>query len=192
MTEEEVLLILKETGAFLKGHFQLSGGSHSSEYVQMALALSHPAHAEALGEALAQRFASKKIDLVIGPALGGIILSYEVGRALNARAIFAERENGRFKLRRGFYVRRGESVLVVEDVITTGGSLLGVVTLIKELGGVVAGVGSVIDRGAESSRLLALNYQALVCLPLPSYRQQECPLCKEGVPLEKPGSRGAK
>ena len=189
MTEEEVLLILEETGALLKGHFQLSGGAHSSEYVQMALALSYPAHASRLGKALAQRFAGREIDLVVGPALGGIILSYEVGRALKVRAIFAERENGSFKLRRGFHVRGGENVLVVEDVTTTGGSALEVVTLIKELGGIVAGVGSLIDRGTESSQLLALNYHALIHLSLPTYRQEECPLCREGIPIEKPGSR---
>lgn len=189
MTEEEVLLILKETGALLKGHFQLSSGLHGSEYVQMALVLSYPAYASKLGEALAQRFADKKIDLVVGPALGGIILSYEAGRSLGIRAIFAERENGGFKLRRGFHVRGGESVLVVEDVTTTGGSAFEVVTLIKELGGVVAGVGSLIDRSVENSQLLALNHQALIHLPLKAYRQEECPLCKEGIPIEKPGSR---
>ncbi|MBT9131737.1 orotate phosphoribosyltransferase [candidate division NPL-UPA2 bacterium Unc8] len=188
MTEEEVLLILEKTGALLKGHFRLSSGLHGSEYVQMALVLSYPAYASRLGEALAQRFASKKIDIVIGPALGGIILSYEVGRALGKRAIFAEKENGIFKLRRGFYVQKGENVLVVEDVTTTGGSALEIVTLIKELGGVIAGVGSLVDRSTEGSQLLALNHQALIHLSLESYRQEECPLCKEGIPVEKPGS----
>ena len=189
MTEEEVLLILKKTGALLKGHFRLSSGLHGSEYVQMALVLSYPAYASRLGEALAQRFTDKEIDLVVGPALGGIILSYEVGRSLGIRAIFAERENGGFKLRRGFYVRGGENVLVVEDVTTTGGSVFEVVTLIKESGGVVAGVGSLIDRSTENSQLLSLNHQALLHLPLKAYRQEDCPLCKEGIPIEKPGSK---
>lgn len=189
MTEEEVLLILKKTGALLKGHFQLSSGLHSNEYIQMALVLSYPAYASRLGETLAQRFADKKIDLVVGPALGGIILSYEMGRALGIRTIFAERENGDFKLRRGFHVREGESVLVVEDITTTGSSAFEVVTLIKKLGGMVAGVGSLVDRSIESSQLLALNHQALIHLPLKAYRQEDCPLCKEGIPIEKPGSR---
>lgn len=190
MTEEEVLLLLKETGALLKGHFQLSSGLHSNEYVQTALVLSYPAYASRLGEALIQRFAGRKIDLVVGPALGGIILSHEAGRALGVRAIFAEKESGSFKLRRGFYVRRGENVLVVEDVTTTGGSALEVVTLIKKLGGVVIGVGSLVDRSTERSQLLALNHQRLIHLPLEVYSQEKCPLCKEGIPIRKPGSGG--
>jgi orotate phosphoribosyltransferase len=189
MTEEEVLLILEKTGALLEGHFQLSSGLHSSEYVQMALVLSYPAYASKLGEALARRFANKKIDIVIGPALGGIIISYEVGRALGKKAIFAEKEDGIFKLRRGFHIQKGENALVVEDVTTTGGSALKVVTLIKELGGVVAGVGSLVDRSTENSQLLALNHQTLIHLSLKTYRKEECPLCREGIPIEKPGSK---
>lgn len=189
MTEEEILLLLEETGALLKGHFRLSSGLHSDEYVQMALVLSYPVYASRLGEALAQRFAGEKIDLVVGPALGGIIPSYEVGRALGVRTIFAERESGSFRLRRGFYVRKGENVLVVEDVTTTGSSIFEVVTLIKKLGGVVVGLGSLIDRSTGNPQLLAFNHRALLHLPLKTYSHEECSLCKKGIPLEEPGSR---
>ncbi|MCD5401487.1 orotate phosphoribosyltransferase [candidate division NPL-UPA2 bacterium] len=198
MSEKEVLSILREAEALLKGHFKLSSGLHSSQYVQCALVLSFPHYAERLAESLAEPFKEEKIALVIGPAMGGIILSQEVGRALRARAIFAERpvcraEHGTgreeeiLSLRRGFKIQERERVLVVEDVITTGRSVKKVMEIVREEGGTVRGVASLIDRSLGKVDF-GVRWETLISLDLKAYLPDQCPLCKEGIPLEKLGS----
>ena len=141
MTEKEVLFLFEELNALLKGHFRLSSGLHSEKYLQCAIVLQHPAIAEKLAKTLVAGFEGEKIDVVAGPALGGVTWAYEVARALGTRGVFTEREEGKMTLRRGFSIMSGEKVLVVEDVVTTGGSTKEVIDVIKGLGGVVVGVG---------------------------------------------------
>lgn len=188
MKEEEILSILKETGALLKGHFQLSSGLHSPDYIQCALALSFPDYASQLASSLAEPFRNEKIELVIGPALGGIVLSQEVGRTLGRRAIFAEREGKKLSLRRGFRVKKGERVLVVEDVVTTGGSVRETMETVKEEGGIVVAVACLVDRSGGKADF-GVRWESLVRLDLKTYLPLECPLCQENIPLGKPGSR---
>lgn len=198
-TEEDVLSMLKETGAILEGHFKLSSGRHSDFYVQCALALQHPDVGEALGRSLAARYAryatgaksggvNSPVDVVIGPALGGILVSYEVARALGVRSLFAERQGTELALRRGFFMRRGERVLVVEDVITTGGSVREVISLVRDAGAVVVGVGCIVDRSGGRGQFGVPVFR-LVSVEARDYDPASCPLCDMGVPLTKPGSR---
>ncbi len=188
MTEKEVLKVLKETGAFLEGHFLLSSGLHTGLYLQCAVSLQYPRHAGELSRTLAERFSEEAPEVVVGPALGGVVLAQEVGRALGVRAIFSEREGGLMRLRRGFKIKEGERVLIVEDVVTTGGSVKEVIGLVREDGGVLVGVGSLVDRsggkidfGAKSESLLAVKFE--------TYDAGSCPYCASGLPLTKPGSR---
>ncbi len=190
--KSEVLLILKETGALLEGHFELSSGLHSKDYVQCALALQHPEFAEQLGRLLAESFKNKKIEVIIAPALGGIIICHEVARALGARAIFGERlSSSEMALRRGFKIERGENVLVVEDVVTTGGATKEIIGLVEKGGGVIIGCGFIVDR---SSGKVGFNTdtKALVTLEMKTYNPDDCPLCEKGIPLVKPGSKKKK
>lgn len=188
LTKDEVVAIFQTTGAMLTGHFRLTSGRHSDQYFQCALVLQHPGHTEALCRELASRFAGEKISAVIGPAMGGIIVSYEVARALGVRSLFAERENGVMALRRGFSIEPGEKVLVVEDVITTGGSVREVMEVVRGLGGKVAGAGVLVDR-SNGTADLGVRTEALLTTAVVSYDPEECPLCKEGLPAVKPGSR---
>lgn len=178
----------RRCGAIQEGHFRLSSGLHSPTYVQSALVLQHPEEASALGTALAGLVQDLAPRVVVGPALGGILVAHEVARALGVRAIFAERQDGRLTLRRGFAIRPGERVLVVEDVVTTGGTVEEVAALVQEGGGVVAGVAALIDRaggrGGSAGPLVAL-----VTLEIPTFSPEDCPLCRQGVPVVKPGSR---
>jgi orotate phosphoribosyltransferase len=184
-----------ETGAYLKGHFRLTSGLHSSEYLQCALVLSHPRHAEALGRALAEGVArlagERRIDTVVSPAMGGLIIGHEVARALGARHIFTERDADRkMVLRRGFALRAGETAVVIEDVVTTGGSSLEVVELLKAAGADVLAAGSIIDRSGGRADL-GLPRVALATLNVISWEPAQCPLCAQGLPVVKPGSRPA-
>ncbi|MDP2912628.1 MAG: orotate phosphoribosyltransferase [Candidatus Omnitrophota bacterium] len=188
MTEKEVLGIFDKYGALLKGHFKLSSGLHSEKYLQCALVLQHPGISEILSKALAKRFAADKIDVVIGPALGGVTLAYEVARALGARGIFAEREDGEMALRRGFSIMKGERVLVVEDVVTTGGSTKEVMRLVRADGGKIVGVGSIIDRSVGKAGLGA-PFESLAKVEIEAFKERSCPLCKNNIPVIKPGSR---
>ncbi|MGI6423958.1 MAG: orotate phosphoribosyltransferase [Tepidanaerobacteraceae bacterium] len=188
MTREEVIKLFSETGVLQKGHFQLTSGRHSDKYLQCAQLLQHPDATQKACKELAKHFKDMNIETVIGPAMGGIIISYEMGRQLNCRSIFAERENGKMTLRRGFTIKPGEKVLVVEDVVTTGGSVKEVISLIKELGGDVVGVAVLVDRsGGKVDFGVSAKY--LLDLQVESYLPKECPLCKEGLPMTKPGSR---
>ncbi len=190
MDGDEVIERFRRTGALLEGHFVLTSGLHSTHYLQCALVLQHPAEAEALGRALAGRFAGKGVETVAAPAIGGIIIGWEVARALGARSIWAEREGGRMTLRRGFSVRPGERVLVVEDVVTTGGSTRETIAAITEAGALVVSAASIIDRSGGRVDL-GVPRVALATLDVPTHDPDSCPLCAEGVPAVKPGSRKA-
>jgi len=192
MNENEVQKIFEMNNALLNGHFLLTSGLHSPQYLQCALVLQHPATAEKLCAELAERIKKDKrigeIDLVIAPALGGVIVAHEVGRALNVRALFTERQEGSMKLRRGFQIKPGERALVVEDVVTTGGSTGEVMEVVSQNEGVTVAVGSLIDRSGGTLDQ-GVPRHALAVLTVPSYRPEECPLCRAGSTPVKPGSR---
>ncbi len=193
MKNDAVLEIFTSTGALLEGHFQLTSGLHSAHYFQCAKVLQYPGHCESLCRILADRYRDAAIDVVIAPAMGGIVVAQEVGRQLGKRTIFTERKEGVMQLRRGFAVGRGERVLVCEDVVTTGGSVREVMLIVKGAGGVVAGVACVVDRsgGKESFEIDGGGKHAAV-LPMNvvHYAPDVCPLCAQGIPVVKPGSRG--
>lgn len=188
MTREEIIEIFKKCGAMLEGHFLLTSGRHSDSYLQCALVLQYPDQAEKLAKELVNSLPKQSIDLVVGPAIGGITIAYEVARQLGTPAIFAERENDSMTLRRGFQIPAGAKVLVVEDVITTGGSVMEVAALVEELGGEVVGIASIVN---SSNGKVELGYPYYSILPLEviSYLAEECPLCQKGIPVVKPGSR---
>jgi orotate phosphoribosyltransferase len=188
MTRDELLDLFRRCSALLEGHFRLSSGLHSPGYLQCALVLQHPAHAEALGRALADRVRDLRPTAVLSPALGGLIIGHEVGRALGARAIFAEREDGALRLRRGFTLADAERVVVVEDVVTTGGSTRETIQVATAAGAQVVAAVSVVDRsGGRAS--LEVPLHSLLELSLPTYEPDACPLCAQGLPIAKPGSR---
>ena len=192
MNENDLLKIFKKENAYLTGHFLLSSGLHSPNYVQCALVLQKPAVAEKLCKELAKMLKKHRIDAVIGPALGGVIVSYEIGRALKVRSLFAERVDGSFMLRRGFSLKRNERVLVVEDVITTGKSIYEVIDLVEQQGARVEAVASLVDR-SDGVAIFAQDFYPLLKIQIKTYRPEQCPLCREHkVPLVKPGSRDLK
>jgi orotate phosphoribosyltransferase len=191
MTHDEVLDIYQKTGALLTGHFLLSSGLHSERYLQSALVLQQPDIATRLCAALAEHFRNSTIEAVIAPALGGVFVSHETARALGVRALFAERVNGELTLRRGFTIKPGERLLVVEDVITTGKSTRETIEVVKKAGGVAVAAASLVDRSGGKAEL-GVPYKSLVTLDVPSYTALECPLCKAGSTPIKPGSRGLK
>ena len=180
----------RHAGALLEGHFRLTSGLHSPGYLQSALVLQHPAEAEACGAAIAERVRGLGAEVVLSPALGGIVIGQEVGRALGIRAIFAERQDGRLALRRGFTLTPGEKVLVVEDVVTTGGSTRETIDIARAAGATVVGAASIIDRSGGQQGL-DVSYHAVVAISLPTYEPESCPLCAQGLPVVKPGSRSA-
>ncbi len=188
MTETEVLDIYERGGGLLRGHFLLSSGLHSNAYLQSALVLQHPGQAEALGRELAKRFGGDGVQVVLAPAIGGILVAHEVARALGARAVFTEREDGVMRLRRGFALAPGERCLVVEDVITTGGSTREVIKVVEDARGVLVGVGALIDRSGGGATF-PVKKAALATLSVSTDQPEDCPLCKTGVPAVKPGSR---
>jgi orotate phosphoribosyltransferase len=192
MDRQQVLSIFKESGALLEGHFQLTSGLHSNQYFQCAKVLQYPKHATALCADVASRFTGSAVDVVIAPAMGGIVVGQEVGRLLNARTMFTERKEGVMQLRRGFEIRSGERVLVCEDVVTTGGSVVEVIEIVKELGGNPVGVGYIVDRsgGKVQFDLGEGGMQhSVLQMDVVTYKPDICPLCKQGMPIEKPGSR---
>ena len=188
MNSSAVLDLFRSSGALLEGHFKLSSGLHSTGYLQCALVLQHPQHAEALGRALAPAFASAKPTAVLSPALGGLIIGHEVGRALGVRAIFAERQESALTLRRGFHLDAGDRVVVIEDVVTTGLSTRETVAVARAAGATVVAAGAIIDRSGGHQGL-DVPFHALVTLSLPTYQPEACPLCAAGQPVTKPGSR---
>ena len=188
MREDEVIERFKRTQALLEGHFVLTSGLHSTNYLQCALVLQHPSEAEAFGRAIAERFDGQQVETVAAPAIGGIIIGWEVARALGVRSVWTEREGGRMTLRRGFNVRDGERVVVVEDVITTGGSTRETIEALRALGANVVGAASIIDRSGGRADVGAPRH-ALATLDVPTHAPEACPLCAQGVPAIKPGSR---
>ncbi len=188
MKQESVMKIFKGQNAFHRGHFKLSSGLHSEYYLQCALVLADPKIAAKLCKELGGKFKGEKIDVVIGPAIGGITAAYEVARALGARGIFSEREEGKMALRRGFKLERGERVLVIEDVTTTGGSAQEVIDLAKSHGAKVTGVGAIIDRSGGKAKF-SVPFKSLAQLKIDTFQPDDCPLCKAGKPVIKPGSR---
>ena len=190
MQAEAVINRFRQTGALLEGHFVLSSGLHSTLYLQCALVLQHPAEAEAFGRAIAARYRSQGIMTVAAPAIGGIVIGYEVARALGARAIWTERAQGRMMLRRGFTIRAGESVLVVEDVITTGGSTRETIEVLRGAGARVVGAASIIDRSGGRADI-GVPRIALATLDFPAVAPSVCANCARGEPALKPGSRTA-
>jgi len=185
MTEQEVLEILEECGAIMHGHFRLSSGRHSDTYAEKFRALEVPSIAQRLGAAIAKRSASSKPDVVLSPAIGAIVLGFAAAAELGCRFIFAEREGGEMKLRRGFHIDASERVLVVEDVVTTGKSLREVLALVPDEQ--LVATACLIDRSGGSEPDLRL--QALARLDVPSWPAEECPLCAEGIAVDSPGSR---
>ena len=188
MTPNAVLDLFRRSGALLEGHFKLSSGLHSPRYLQSALVLQHSEYAEQLGRAIADRVRDLQPNVVLSPALGGIVIGQEVGRALHVRAIFAERANGQLTLRRGFTMSADDRVIVVEDVITTGGSTRETMDVATTAGARVLGAASIVDRGSQTGRL-EVPLVSLVKLEVPVYEPDSCPLCAKGDPVVKPGSR---
>src|SRR5436853_4898189 len=188
MTRDELLDVFKRSGALLEGHFRLTSGLHSSGYLQCALVLQHPQHAEALGRAIADLTREMRPTVVLSPALGGVVIGHEVARALGVRAIFAERQDGGLTLRRGFIVGETDRVLVVEDVLTTGGSTRETMQVARAAGGHVVGAASIVNRAGGTPDFDA-PFVSLLGVDLPTYEPDRCPLCARGLPVVKPGSR---
>jgi orotate phosphoribosyltransferase len=190
VTADSVLDTFRRVGALLEGHFRLTSGLHSPGYLQCALVLQYPRDAEACGAAIADRTRGLNVEAVLSPALGGIVIGQEVARALGVRAIFAERQDGTLTLRRGFSLDPGERVLVVEDVVTTGGSTRETIQVARAAGAHVVGAASIIDRSG-GQQALDVPYHALATVSLPTYQPESCPMCAAGQPVVKPGSRAA-
>lgn len=184
----QVMKIFRSSGGLLEGHFLLSSGLHSPQYFQCAKVLQYPHYAELLCGEIAEHFANEDVDVVIAPAIGGIVVAQEVGRQLCRRSIWAEREQDKMSLRRGFELQPGERVLVVEDVVTTGGSVWEVMTLASDAGCEVVGVGAIVDRSGGKTTF-DIDLFAVMRLEVVTYPSEQCPLCKRGLPLVKPGSR---
>ena len=188
MTRDELLNLFRRSGALLDGHFRLTSGLHSSGYLQCALVLQHPDQAEILGRAIADRTRALGATVVLSPALGGVIIGQEVGRALGIRAIFAERQDGALTLRRGFMLADNDRVLVIEDVLTTGGSTRETIQVARATGAQVVGAASIVDRSGGAVRF-DVPFISLLDISLPTYEPGACPLCAQGLAITKPGSR---
>ncbi len=195
MDRQQVFSIFKESGALLEGHFQLTSGLHSNQYFQCAKVLQYPRHATTLCTDIASHFSTQPLDVVIAPAMGGIVVGQEVGRQLGIRTMFTERKDGVMQLRRGFEIRKSERALVCEDVVTTGGSVFEVMKIVKELGGVPVGVGYIVDRSGGRVKFDLADggmQHSVLQMDVVTYKPEVCPMCKQGIPVEKPGSRGNK
>ena len=184
----DIRALLEETGALLSGHFRLSSGLHSSNYVQCARLLEHPRNAKAIGEALGNRVRSLDAEKIVAPALGGVIIGYTVAEALDRPFVFTERKDGQMTLRRGFAVGEGTRVVIVEDVVTTGKSTRETANVVTEHGGVVVGFASILNRSGKPNPFDAA-YESLLTLSLDTHDPEQCPLCAQDVPLDAPGSR---
>jgi orotate phosphoribosyltransferase len=187
----DVRALLEETGALLSGHFRLSSGLHSPNYVQCALLLEHPRNARAIGQALGEGVRSLGARKVVAPALGGLIIGYTVAEALDVPFVFTERKDGQMTLRRGFHLVPGDNVVIVEDVVTTGKSTRETADVIMQNGGVVAGYASILNRSGKRNPFDA-PYESLLTLELETYEESACPLCARGIAIDAPGSRYAK
>jgi len=188
MNKDQIIDILKNAGALLEGHFKLRSGLHSNRFFQAALLLQYPDKAETVCAALAENFKGKGIETVISPAVGGLIVGQEVGRALGVRAIFADKDNGKLVLKRGFTIRKGEKILVAEDVVTRGGRVQETIDLVRSFGGDVVGVAVIVDRSGGEAKF-DVPHQSLIQLELDTYDPEKCPLCAKGLSLDTPGSK---
>jgi orotate phosphoribosyltransferase len=189
MNKSEILSIFKRAEALLEGHFKLTSGLHSPQYFQCAKVLQHPEYLQLLCSYIAGFYKDKNIQVVISPALGGIVVGQEVGRQLNARTIFTERQDGVMQLRRGFEIKQGENLLVCEDVVTTGGSTLEVINIALNAGGNVIGTASIVDRSNGKVKFDTPHQNSVLQLEVTTYKPEDCPLCKQNIPIIKPGSR---
>ena len=190
MTEQEVRELLTETNAIMHGHFLLTSGLHSPHYVEKFNVLQHPKYTQRLCEAMAEKFKDQQIDTVVGPVTGGILLAHETGKALGTRAIFTERENGKMTFRRGFSLQPGERVLIVEDIVTTGGSIKEVIEVVREFGGVPVAVSMLVDRSGGKVDFGDVPHTALLHMDVETYKPEMCPLCRQGVEMTKRGRTG--
>ena len=188
MNRDEALQIFRATGALLEGHFRLTSGLHSPQYFQCARVLQYPRHAELFCREIAGHFSDRHIDCVISPAIGGIVVGQEVARLLGCRAIFAEREQDNMTLRRGFVIEKGERVLAVEDVVTTGGSIKEVLRLVEQAGAHVEGVAFLVDR-SDGQVTFSVPHFSVLKMQVITYSPEQCPLCAQGIEVVKPGSR---
>lgn len=189
LPHEEILGIFKQTGALLEGHFQLTSGLHSPQYFQCARVLQYPKYLDQFAGEIAGHFEHDEIQLVISPAIGGIVVGTEVGRMLGVRTIFAERKDGSMQVRRGLEILPGERILVVEDVVTTGGSVHEIIGLANKVRARLAGVGYVVDRSNGKISFPSKHFSVLQ-MDVTAYKPDDCPLCKQNIPVMKPGSRG--
>ena len=185
---DRLIEVLKETDALLEGHFLLSSGKHSNKYVQCAKVLRFPDKSEEILSIVKEKVKDLDFDIVVGPAMGGVIVAYELGRQLKKEAIFTERVDGEMNLRRGFEIKNGDKVIISEDVITTGKSTKEVIDLIEGLGGIVVGATCIVDRRGEDVEIGVPVYSALK-IDIKTYDEENCPMCKGNIPAEKPGSR---
>ncbi len=185
MNESEITELLKSTGVIMEGHYLLTSGRHSARFLQCSQLMQYPEHAAGVCRGMAEPFLGNGVETVIGPAMGGVILSYEIARVLGARAVFAEPSGGGMALRRGFKVKPAERVLVAEDAISTGGSVKKVLDLLQPLDVEIAGVTVMIDRTAGKVDL-GVPFRALLEMEIESFEPQNCPLCREGIPLQRP------
>jgi len=189
LSRDEILSIFKETEGLLEGHFILTSGMHSKTYFQCAKVLQYPWHAEKLCRMIAEHFKDQKIDTIVSPAVGGIVFGQEIARLLHVRSIFMERVDGKMILRRGFEIKPGERILMAEDVTTTGGSVKEVIEQVKQAGGEIVAVTAVVDRSAGKAQF-GVDYFSLFQMEVQNYDPSDCPMCKEGSQVVKPGSRG--
>ncbi len=188
--DNRVIELLKESNALLEGHFLLSSGKHSDRYVQCARLLQYPDKAEEVCTFIKEKLKDEEVDVVCGPAMGGIVIAYELGRALGVPAIFTERVDNKMTLRRGFEIKEGQKVLIVEDVVTTGKSSMETKKVLEELGGEVVGIASIVDR--TGGKDIGVKLFPAISLDIKTYEAEDCPLCEEGIEVIKPGSRKMK
>ena len=190
MTEQEVRDILVKTNAIMDGHFLLTSGLHSPHYVEKFNVLQHPEYTEQLCKAMAAKFKDANIETVVGPVTGGVILAHETGKALGTRAIFTERVDGKMTFRRGFSLHEGERVLIVEDIVTTGGSIKEVIDVVKSYNAIPVAVSMLVDRSGGKADFGDVPATALLHMNVETYKPEDCPLCKQGIPMTKRGSTG--
>lgn len=192
ITRDRVVGILKQAGVLLEGHFILTSGKHSDKYLQCAKIFRNTRYSEELCAALAEQFKDTRIDVVIGPAMGAVQMAYEVSRQIGCENFFAEREDGKMALRRGFQIQPGMRCLIVEDVVTTGGSVREVIELVEQAQGEVAGIGSIVDR-TNGRADFGYPFKSVIAFEVNAYEKDDCPLCRQGeIPAVKPGSRSLK
>ncbi len=190
MTQEEVRALLVKTGAIMDGHFLLTSGLHSPHYVEKFNVLQHPEYTAQLCAAMAEKFKDANIETVVGPVTGGILLAHETGKSLGTRAIFTERVDGKMTFRRGFSLREGERVLIVEDIVTTGGSIKEVIDVVKAAGAVPVAVSMLVDRSGGKANFGDVPSTALLTMEVETYTPESCPLCAKGIPMTKRGRTG--